>query len=700
MLLEVLISFISLGGTLVSDDLYLLDLRNGEDQGQWIIVPVVGLTPGRRYGHIISFFRPYLIVFGGNIGNESINDIWSLCVEKAPFSWTRIQLISESPLQRVYHSAAQCLTGTATGMMIIYGGRTNDGHPLNDIWGLRRHRDGNWDWLRAPSKPGTLVPKARYQHTILFMGSLLLVVGGRTDKTSEIVPFETYDTETSEWASYKSPNRFRHGCWIIDEMIYIYGGFQQESPIVPTGSMIKCSVQTIISGKKLSLPPTNFKEDAKNSAKKEIKQTNEKQFKADNVNQEEEKKVFKLAGQAHVAISFNAEDLDSDFANLVRRISISRLQEEGKKIAGLPKIEIAGTQVHKNEALYSVFINNLLKPKDFSEAIPDINFPFKKETVIQLAEECQSLFLHQPLIAKVRTPVKIFGNLHGNFQDLMRFFDCWKAPVESSTGGDIDSFAYVFLGNYVDRGTRGLETICLLLALKLKYPDQIHLLRGNHEDRSINFEYGFGQECSSRFHEDPNDPGSVFQAINNAFACLPLAVVIEERILCIHSGIGPNIQKLEDLKKLSPSAELSQNCTQMDQKILLEALWSDPSPNDSIEGFSKNSKRNYGGSSQLIQYGHDKVQEFLGNNGLELIVRSHDNPMEGLQSNPQGNLLSITSCSNYCGTNGNYGCILVVQKTFEITPKLLLPPQDQIIKIWNDDKELLKNRPPTPTTKP
>lgn len=67
----------------------------------------------------------------------------------------------------------------------------------------------------------------------------------------------------------------------------------------------------------------------------------------------------------------------------------------------------------------------------------------------------------------MKPPVKVFGNIHGNYFDLMRFFDIWKMPSDS---GDIAGFDYLFLGNYVDRGCYSLETICLLMALKLKHP--------------------------------------------------------------------------------------------------------------------------------------------------------------------------------------------------------------------------------------
>jgi hypothetical protein len=122
--------------------------------------------------------------------------------------------------------------------------------------------------------------------------------------------------------------------------------------------------------------------------------------------------------------------------------------------------------------------------------------------------------------------VKIVGDIHGQYVDLMRFFDIWKAPNDS---GDIHAFDYLFLGNYVDKGQYSLEVICLLFALKLKYPRQIILLRGNHEDRNVNKHLGFGDECAKRLGEDINDPNSAFARINDAFDQLPLAAIVSDK---------------------------------------------------------------------------------------------------------------------------------------------------------------------------
>ena len=132
----------------------------------------------------------------------------------------------------------------------------------------------------------------------------------------------------------------------------------------------------------------------------------------------------------------------------------------------------------------------------------------------------------------------------------MRFFDLWGTPDEH---GDIESYDYVFLGDYVDRGSHSLETICLLMALKAKFPDKIHLLRGNHEDRNINMTMGFAEECYQRLGEDPYHPDSTFNKINDFFDWLPLCAIIEDRIICLHGGIGSTlitISQIESIKRL------------------------------------------------------------------------------------------------------------------------------------------------------
>ena len=149
-------------GELASDDLYILDLSAGDGKEKWLVVPVQGPTPGKRYGHTITYTTPYLVVFGGHAGHEPANDTWILSTEKEVLRWEKLNGLKAQPEARLYHSAAACGCGAATGMVVVFGGRGKDQNPLDDSWGLRRHRDGAWEWLKAPYK-GKEVPKARYQ---------------------------------------------------------------------------------------------------------------------------------------------------------------------------------------------------------------------------------------------------------------------------------------------------------------------------------------------------------------------------------------------------------------------------------------------------------------------------------------------------------------------------------------------------------
>jgi len=156
-----------IGGTLANDDLYLLDLKNGEDQANWIALNISGTTPGKRYGHTMSYVHPNLVVFGGNTGSLPVNDVWIISIadlnSNIPLEWVKLNISEDSiPLPRVYHSSAVCTKGNAKGMMLIFGGRDGSENPLNDTWGLRKHRDGKWDWAQAPSYKTDIYPKHRF----------------------------------------------------------------------------------------------------------------------------------------------------------------------------------------------------------------------------------------------------------------------------------------------------------------------------------------------------------------------------------------------------------------------------------------------------------------------------------------------------------------------------------------------------------
>jgi serine/threonine-protein phosphatase PP1 catalytic subunit len=117
----------------------------------------------------------------------------------------------------------------------------------------------------------------------------------------------------------------------------------------------------------------------------------------------------------------------------------------------------------------------------------------------------------------------------------------------------------------VDIGKQSLETICLLLAYKLKYPDKIFLLRGNHEDAKINRVYGFYDECKRRFNV------RLWKIFCDCFNCLPMAALIDDKVLCMHGGFSPELNSLDQINNIERPTEIP------DEGLPCDLVWSDPS---------------------------------------------------------------------------------------------------------------------------
>lgn len=186
------------------------------------------------------------------------------------------------------------------------------------------------------------------------------------------------------------------------------------------------------------------------------------------------------------------------------------------------------------------------------------------------------------------------GDIHGQFPDLLRLFEYGGFPPEAN---------YVFLGDYVDRGKQSIETICLLLAYKIKYPDNFFLLRGNHECASINRIYGFYDECKRRFSV------RLWKIYTECFNCLPVAAVIDDKILCMHGGLSPELSSLDQIRAIERPVDVP------DQGLICDLLWADPDRD--IKGWGENDR------GVSYTFGADKVTEFLKKHDLDLICRAH-----------------------------------------------------------------------------
>merc|ERR1711909_208390 len=152
-----------------------------------------------------------------------------------------------------------------------------------------------------------------------------------------------------------------------------------------------------------------------------------------------------------------------------------------------------------------------------------------------LCLKSRELFLQQPILLELEAPLKICGDIHGQYTDLLRLFEYGGFPPEAN---------YLFLGDYVDRGKQSLETICLLLAYKIKYPENFFMLRGNHECASINRIYGFYDECKRRYNI------KLWKTFTDCFNCLPIAAIVDEKIFCCHGGLSPDLESMEQIRRI------------------------------------------------------------------------------------------------------------------------------------------------------
>lgn len=390
-----------------------------------------------------------------------------------------------------------------------------------------------------------------------------------------------------------------------------------------------------------------------------------------------------------------AAETGGALGGMVRQLSIDQFENESRRVDyGTPESYAAARKLFDRQMSISSVpkkvIAHLLKPRGWKPPVRR-QFFLDCNELAELCETAECLFSNEPSVLQIKAPVKIFGDLHGQFGDLMRLFDEYGSP---STAGDIAYIDYLFLGDYVDRGQHSLETITLLLALKVEYPRNVHLIRGNHEAADINALFGFRIECIERMGE--RDGIWAWHRINRLFNWLPLAALIEKKIICMHGGIGRSINHVEQIEKLQRPVTMEAG-----SGILMDLLWSDPTENDSVEGLRPNAR-----GPGLVTFGPDRVMEFCNNNDLQLIIRAHECVMDGFERFAQGHLITLFSATNYCGTANNAGAILVLGRDLVVVPKLIhpLPPAlsspEASRECHSEDtwmQELNANRPPTPT---
>jgi len=161
--------------------------------------------------------------------------------------------------------------------------------------------------------------------------------------------------------------------------------------------------------------------------------------------------------------------------------------------------------------------------------------PLPESEVKALAERAKDILINESNVVNMRAPVTICGDIHGQFHDLKELF---------MIGGHIPEQNYLFMGDYVDRGYYSVETVSLLVALKVRFPTRLTILRGNHETRTVTQVYGFYDECLRKYGN-----ASVWKIFTELFDYLPLTAVVEDKIFCLHGGLSPSIDSLDQIRQ-------------------------------------------------------------------------------------------------------------------------------------------------------
>ena len=254
--------------------------------------------------------------------------------------------------------------------------------------------------------------------------------------------------------------------------------------------------------------------------------------------------------------------------------------------------------------------------------------------LFHLCEKVKSILIEENNVQPISAPVIICGDIHGQFFDLLELFQ---------TGGSIPEQNYIFMGDYVDRGHNSVECFELLLALKARHPENITILRGNHECRQITQVYGFYDECIRKYGN-----ANPWKFCTEVFDYLNISAVVDNKILCIHAGLSPDIKTIDQIRVIDRKVEIPH------EGAFCDMMWSDP---DDIENWSISPR----GAGWL--FGSRVTDEFNFINGLTLICRAHQLVQEGYKFwFPKENLATVWSAPNYCYRCGNQAAILRVEE--------------------------------------
>ncbi|PHH59489.1 hypothetical protein CDD81_3156 [Ophiocordyceps australis] len=293
----------------------------------------------------------------------------------------------------------------------------------------------------------------------------------------------------------------------------------------------------------------------------------------------------------------------------------------------------------------------------------------KNAEIVAICQRAREVFLSQPALLELDAPVKIVGDVHGQYTDLIRMFEMCGFPPMAN---------YLFLGDYVDRGKQSLETILLLLCYKLKFPENFFLLRGNHECANVTRVYGFYDECKRRCNV------KIWKTFIDCFNTLPIAAIVAGKIFCVHGGLSPALSHMDDIRNIARPTDVP------DYGLLNDLLWSDPADMD------QDWEANERGVSYC--FGKRVITDFLAVHDFDLICRAHMVVEDGYEFFNDRVLVTVFSAPNYCGEFDNWGAVMSVSSellcSFELLKPLDLSALKSHIKKGRNKRQQMLNSPP------
>ncbi|CAK4628756.1 hypothetical protein AeMF1_015246 [Aphanomyces euteiches] len=329
-------------------------------------------------------------------------------------------------------------------------------------------------------------------------------------------------------------------------------------------------------------------------------------------------------------------------------------------------LNVVVSQLNISDMYEGVHINHPLTTQNAIDLVDGFkrHQPLHRDYVVQILKATLAMLQEKPNITYLsiapQPHITVIGDIHGQLDDLLLIFRENGLPSESNP--------YVFNGDLVDRGPRSIECALIVFAFALVYPDHVHINRGNHEDRNINVSMGFMKECLTKYDAE------VFDLFGLVFTYLPVATVMDNRILIVHGGV-PRKHSLKlaeldifvrndyDVCKYRQKTKVNAEAFERNQ-ILMDLFWSDPhTADDWVEN-----KRGAG-----INYGADHVYKFIKHNEIEWIVRSHECVPQGYlwPYGDQGMLVTLFSASNYCGVANNMGCFMRIPASRDEKPSFI-----------------------------